>query len=248
VAGIVRVPSVMEVSPSVPLTTVAELITYAKANPGQLAMASAGNGSSSHVAGELFKMMADVDLLHVPYRGAAPALTDLIAGRVQVYFDLMPNSIEQIRAGKVRPLAVTGATRSPAMPAMPTVGEFVPGYEVAAWFGVGAPKGTPAEIVDRLNHEINAGLAAAKMKARLTDLGGTVLTGTPVDFRQAHCRRNREVGQGDQVRRHQGELMRRSRQYSATRYEQGGHNWLTYGPACLLFSQPGIRSCYCNAS
>jgi tripartite-type tricarboxylate transporter receptor subunit TctC len=182
VAGIVRVPSVMEVNPSVPLTTVAELIAYAKAHPGQLAMASAGNGASSHVAGELFKMMADVDLLHVPYRGAAPALIDLIAGRVQVYFDLMPNSIEQIKAGKVRPLAVTAATRSPALPELPTVGEFVPGYEVTAWFGVGAPKGTPAEIVDRLNHEINVGLANAKMKARLTDLGGTVLAGTPADF------------------------------------------------------------------
>jgi tripartite-type tricarboxylate transporter receptor subunit TctC len=182
VAGIVRVPSVMEVNPSVPLMTVAELIAYAKVNPGQLAMASAGKGASSHVAGELFKMMADVDLLHLPYRGAAPALLDLIAGRVQVYFDLMPNSIEQIRAGKVRPLAVTGATRSPALPELPTVGEFVPGYEVAAWFGVGAPKGTPAAIVDRLNHEINAGLADAKIKARLTDLGGTVLTGTPADF------------------------------------------------------------------
>jgi tripartite-type tricarboxylate transporter receptor subunit TctC len=182
VAGIVRVPSVMEVNPSVTPTTVAELIAYTKAHPGELAMASAGNGASSYVAGELFKMMTGVDMLHVPYRGAAPALTDLIAGRVQVYFDLMPNSIEQVRAGKVRPLAVTGATRSPALPELPTVGEFVPGYEVAAWFGVGAPKGTPAEVVDRLNNEINAGLADAKLKARLTDLGGTVLTGTPADF------------------------------------------------------------------
>jgi tripartite-type tricarboxylate transporter receptor subunit TctC len=182
VAGIVRVPSVMEVNPSVPASTVPALIAYAKDNPGKLAMASAGNGASSHVAGELFKMMAGVDMLHVPYRGAAPALTDLIAGRVQVYFDLMPNSIEQIRAGKVRPLAITSATRSSALPDLPAVGEFVPGYEVAAWFGVGAPKGTPAEIVDKLNKEINAGLADSKMKARLADLGGTVLAGTPADF------------------------------------------------------------------
>jgi tripartite-type tricarboxylate transporter receptor subunit TctC len=182
VAGIVRVPSVLEVNPSVPAATVPALIAYAKANPGQLAMASAGNGASSHVAGELFKMMAGVDMLHVPYRGAAPALTDLIAGRVQVYFDLMPNSIEQIRARKVRPLAITSAARSPALPELPTMGEFVPGYEVSTWYGVGAPTDTPAGIVDKLNAEINAGLADAKMKGRLADLGGTVLPGTPAEF------------------------------------------------------------------
>jgi len=182
VAGIMRVPSVMEVNPAVPARTVPELIAYAKANPGKLNMASAGNGASSHVAGELFKMMAGVDLLHVPYRGAAPALTDLIAGQVQVYFDLMPNSIAQIKAGQVRPLAITSATRSPALPELPTVGEFVPGYEVSTWFGVGAPAGTPAEIVDRLNHEINAGFADPKLQARLADLGGTALAGTPAEF------------------------------------------------------------------
>jgi tripartite-type tricarboxylate transporter receptor subunit TctC len=182
VAGIMRVPSVMAVNPSVPPKTVPEFIAYAKANPGKLNMASAGNGASSHVSGELFKMMAGIDMLHVPYRGAAPALTDLIAGRVQVYFDLMPNSIEHIRAGTIRPLAITAATRSEALPDLPTVGDFVPGYEVSTWFGVGAPTGTPAEIVDKLNTEINAGLADPKMKAKLADMGGTVLALSPTDF------------------------------------------------------------------
>ncbi len=182
VAGIVRVPSVMEVNLSVPTNTVPEFIAYAKANPGKLNMASSGNGTSSHMSGELFKMMAGVDMLHVPYRGAAPALTDLIAGRVQVYFDLMPNSIEHIRAGKVRPLAITATQRSEALPLLPSVGDFVPGYEVSTWFGVGAPTGTPAEIVDKLNAEINAGLADPKVKTRLADMGGTVLALSPADF------------------------------------------------------------------
>ena len=182
VAGIVRVPSVMEVNLSVPTNTVPEFIAYAKANPGKLNMASSGNGTSSHMSGELLKMMAGVDMLHVPYRGAAPALTDLIAGRVQVYFDLMPNSIEHIRAGKVRPLAITATQRSEALPLLPSVGDFVPGYEVSTWFGVGAPTGTPAEIVDKLNAEINAGLADPKVKMRLADMGGTVLALSPADF------------------------------------------------------------------
>ncbi len=182
VAGIMRVPSVMEVNPAVPPKTVPELIAYAKANPGKLNMASAGNGTSSHVSGELFKMMAGIDMLHVPYRGAAAALTDLIAARVQIYFDLMPNSISHIRAGTVRPLAITAATRSDALPDLPTVSDFVPGYEVSTWFGVGAPIGTPAEIVEKLNTEINAGLADSKMKARLADMGGTVLALSPNDF------------------------------------------------------------------
>jgi tripartite-type tricarboxylate transporter receptor subunit TctC len=182
IAGLVRVPSVMEVSPSVPAKTVAEFIAYAKANPGKLNMASAGIGTSSHLSGELFKIMAGVDMLHVPYRGAAAALTDLIAARVQVYFDLMPNSIAHIRAGKVRPLAITAAVRSDALPDLPSLGDFVPGYEVNTWFGVGAPAGTPAAIVDKLNQEINAALAGPQMKARLADLGGTALAGTPADF------------------------------------------------------------------
>jgi len=182
VAGIMRVPSILEVNPSVPVHTVPEFIAYAKANPGRLNMESAGNGTSSHLSGELFKIMTGVDILHVPYRGAAAALTDLIAARVQVYFDLMPNSIAHVRSGKVRPLAITTTTRSGALPDLPSVGDFVPGYEVNTWFGVGAPRGTPADIVDKLNEEINAALADPQMKARLAELGGTVLAGTPADF------------------------------------------------------------------
>jgi tripartite-type tricarboxylate transporter receptor subunit TctC len=182
VAGIMRVPSIMEVNPSVPVHTVPEFIAYAKANPGRLNMASAGNETSSHLSGELFKIMAGVDVLHVPYRGAAAALTDLIAARVQVYFDLMPSSIAHVRSGKVRPLAITSATRSGTLPDLPSLGDFVPGYEVNTWFGVGAPRGTPADIVDKLNEEINAALADPQMKARLAELGGTVLAGTPADF------------------------------------------------------------------
>ena len=182
VAGIIRVPNVMEVNPAVPAKTVAEFIAYAKANPGKVNMASSGNGTSIHVSGELFKMMTRVDMLHVPYRGSAPALTDLMGGQVQVLFDNMPSSIEYLKAGKLRPLAVTTATRSQALPDVPTVAETVPGYEASAWFGLGAPKGTPAEIVDKLNAAVNAGLADPKLKARLADLGGTMMVGTPADF------------------------------------------------------------------
>jgi tripartite-type tricarboxylate transporter receptor subunit TctC len=182
VAGIMSVANVMVVNPSVPAKTVPEFITYAKANPGKINMASSGNGSSAHVAGELFKMMTGVDMVHVPYRGNAPALTDLLGGQVQVYFVTTPASIEYIRTGTLRPLAVTTATRLDALPDVPTVSEFVPGYEASAWYGVGAPKNTPAEIIDRLNKEINAGLADPKMKVRLAELGGTVLPGSPADF------------------------------------------------------------------
>ena len=182
VAGIIRVPNVMEVNPAVPVKTVAEFIDYAKANPGKVNMASSGNGTSIHVSGELFKMMTHVDMLHVPYRGSAPALTDLMGGQVQVLFDNMPSSIEYLKAGKLRPLAVTTAERSDALPGVPTVAETVPGYEASAWFGLGAPKGTPAEIVDKLNAAVNAGLADPKLKARLADLGGTMLVGPPGDF------------------------------------------------------------------
>jgi tripartite-type tricarboxylate transporter receptor subunit TctC len=182
VAGVIRVPNVMEVNPAVPAKTVAEFIAYAKANPGKVNMASSGNGTSVHVSGELFKMMAHVDMLHVPYRGAAPALTDLMGGQVQVIFDNMPSSIEHIRGGKLRALAVTTAERSDALPGVPTVAETVPGYEASAWFGLGVPKGTPAEIVDKLNAAVNAGLADPKLKARLADLGGAMLAGTPADF------------------------------------------------------------------
>jgi tripartite-type tricarboxylate transporter receptor subunit TctC len=182
VAGIIRVPNVMEVNPAVPAKSVAEFIAYAKASPGKVNMASSGNGTSIHVSGELFKMMTGVDMLHVPYRGSAPALTDLMGGQVQVLFDNMPSSVEYIKAGKLRPLAVTTATRSEALPGIPTVAETVPGYEASAWFGLGAPKAPPAEIVDKLNAAVNAGLADPKLKARLADLGGTVLPGKPADF------------------------------------------------------------------
>ena len=183
VASIMRVPNVMEVNPSVPVKTVPEFIAYAKANPGKISMASSGNGAPSHVAGELFKMMADVDLVHVPYRGAGPALTDLLGGQVQIYFAPTPGSIEHIKSGKLRALAVTAATRSEVLPDIPTVGEFVAGYEASTWFGIGAPKSTPAEVVDTLNTEINAGLADTKLRARLFELGGgTILAGSPADF------------------------------------------------------------------
>jgi tripartite-type tricarboxylate transporter receptor subunit TctC len=182
VASLIRAPSVMEVNPSVAARTVPEFIAYAKANPGKLTMASSGIGTPSHVFGELFKFMTGVNLVHVPYRGAAPAVTDLLAGQVHVYFDPIPNSIGYIRAGKVRPLAITSATRSEALPDVPTVGEFVPGYEASFWFGIGAPKATPGEIVDKLNKEVNAALADPKMKARLAELGATALPGSSADF------------------------------------------------------------------
>ena len=182
VAGIMRTPLVMEVNPSFPAKTVAEFIAYAKANPGKINMASAGNGTSGHVAGELFKMMAGINMLHVPYRGGAPAITDLLGGQVQVLFDPVASSTEYIKAGKLRALAVTATTRSEAFPDIPTVADFVPGYEASAFFGVGAPKNTSTEIVDKLNKEINAGLADPKIKARLADLGGMVLALSPADF------------------------------------------------------------------
>ena len=182
VAGIIVVPFVMVVNPSVPAKTVPEFIAYAKANPGKLSMASGGVGSGPHVAGELFKMTAGVNLVHVPYRGGGPALTDLLGGQVQVMFPGTVSSIEYIKTGRLRALAVTTATRWDALPDIPTVGEFVPGYEASAWWGIGAPRNTPAEIVEKLNREINAGLADPKIKARLADLGGTVLPGSPSDF------------------------------------------------------------------
>jgi tripartite-type tricarboxylate transporter receptor subunit TctC len=182
VATISRNTYVMVVHPSMPATTVPEFIAYAKANPRKLNMASAGTGAGSHIAGELFKMMAGVDMVHVPYRSGGPALTDLIAGQVQVYFATTVASIEYIRAGRLRALAVTTATRSDALPDIPTVGEFVPGYEASTWYGVGVPKNTPAEIVDKLNKEINTALADPKIKARFVDLGGDVLAHSPADF------------------------------------------------------------------
>jgi tripartite-type tricarboxylate transporter receptor subunit TctC len=182
VASINRAPFVMEVNQTFPAKSVPEFIAYAKANPGKINMASAGTGTGLHVAGEMFKMMAGVEMTHVPYRSAGPALTDLIGGQVQVMFDAIPASIGHIRAGRLRALAVTSATRLDALPDIPTVGDFVPGYEASGVNGIGAPKNTPAEIVDRLNREINAALADPKIKARLADLGLTVLPGSPADF------------------------------------------------------------------
>jgi tripartite-type tricarboxylate transporter receptor subunit TctC len=182
VAGISQEPYAMVVHPSVPAKTVAEFIAYAKINPGKLNMASNGIGAGTHLAGELFKMMAGVNLVHVSYRGAAASYADLLSGQVQVMFAAMSSSIEHIRGGKLRPLAVTTAIRSEIMPDIPSVGDFVPGYEASGWLGVGAPKNTPAEIIDRLNRDINAALADPNMKARLADLGSTAIAGSSADF------------------------------------------------------------------
>ncbi len=182
IGGIDRTPLILEVNPSVPARTVPEFIAYAKANPGKVNMASAGTGGPQHVAGELFKMMAGVDMVHVPYRGSTPGLADLIGGRVQVMFDVVGSSIEHVRAGKLRALAVTSMTRLDVLPDIPTVSEFLPGYEAYGWIGLGAPRNVSAEIIDRLNRETNAALADPEIKSRLTDLGGTLLPGSPADF------------------------------------------------------------------
>ena len=182
VAGLIRFPNVMEVHPSVPVKTVPEFIAYAKANPGKLNFASSGNGSTIHMSGELFKMMTGVDMVHVPYRGGALALTDLLAGQVQVMFDNIPTSAEHVRTGRLRGLAVTSDKRSDVLPDLPTVADFVPGYELSAWYGLGAPKGTPADIIERLNRETNAILADAKAKARFAELGASLLPGSVADF------------------------------------------------------------------
>jgi len=182
VAGIMRAANVIDVHPSVPVNSVPELIAYAKANPGRVTMGSSGVGTSPHLSGELFKLMTGVDMLHVPYRGNAPALTDLLAGQIQVLFDSISSSIEHIRSGKVRALAVTTATRVPSLPDVPTVGEFVPGYEVSVWFSISAPKSTPPEIIATLNREINAGLADPKLAARLVELGGAPMPMTPAEL------------------------------------------------------------------
>jgi tripartite-type tricarboxylate transporter receptor subunit TctC len=182
VASISREPSVVVINPSVPVKTIPEFIAYAKANPGKINMASAGNGTGPHVAGELFKMMAGIKMVHVPYRGGAPAVIDLIGGQVQVMFIALPAAITHIRAGRLRALAVTTSMRSAVLPDLPTVGEAVPGYEASVWFGVGAPRDTPAEIIGRLNKEINAVLTDPKIGARFAALGGIVLPGSPAEF------------------------------------------------------------------
>ena len=182
VAGIIRFPNVVVVNPSLPIKTIPELIAYAKANPGKLNMASSGNGSTIHMSGELFKMITGINMVHVPYRGGAPALTDLISGQVHVMFDNIPTSAEHVRAGRLRGLAVTSAARSEVLPELPTVADFVPGYEASAWYGLGAPKNTPAEVIEKVNKEINAILADATPKARFAELGASLLPGSPADF------------------------------------------------------------------
>ena len=182
VGNLFRVPLVMEINPSLPVKTVAEFIAYAKANPGKITLASAGTGTSGHISAELFAMMAGIKMVHVPYRGAGPALVDVIGGQCQVIFDLLPSSIGYVRAGSTRALAVTTTARSEALPDVPVLADFVTGYEASAWIGIGAPRDTPAEIVDRLNQTINAGLADPGMKARFAELGGTAAPGTPAEF------------------------------------------------------------------
>ncbi len=182
VAGLVRTPNVMEVTPSFPAKTVAEFIAYCKANPGKINWASSGSGTSVHLSGELFKTMTGCQMLHIPYKGAGPALTDLMAGQVHVIFDNLPSSAAFIQAGRIRALAVTSQNREPSLPDLPTVGETVPGYEATAWFGIGMPKGTPKEIIEKVNAEVNRALADPKLRARLADLGGAPILGTPEDF------------------------------------------------------------------
>ena len=182
VAGMVRTPNVMEVTNSLPVKNVAEFIAYCKANPGKINMASSGSGTSVHLSGELFKSMTGCDMLHVPYKGAGPALVDLIAGQVHVLFDNLPSSVGHIKGGSIRALGMTSAQRDPSFPNIPTVGETVPGYEATAWFGIGMPKGTPKEIIEKVNAEVNRALADPKMRERLAELGGAPIAGTPEDF------------------------------------------------------------------
>ncbi|MFO1110025.1 MAG: tripartite tricarboxylate transporter substrate binding protein [Bradyrhizobium sp.] len=182
IAGLIRFPNVVVVNPSLPIKTIPELIAYAKANPGKLNMASSGNGSTIHMSGELFKMLTGINMVHVPYRGGAPALTDLIGGQVQVMFDNIPTCAEHVKSGKLRGLAVTSTTRSEILPDLPTVADFLPGYEASAWYGIGAPKGTPGEVVDRLNKTINEILADPKVKAKFSEYGAMLLPGSPADF------------------------------------------------------------------
>ena len=182
IAGLIRFPNVVVVNPSVPVKTIPELVAYAKANPGKLNMASSGNGSTIHMSGELFKMMTGVNMVHVPYRGGALALTDMIGGQVQVMFDNIPTAMEFVRSGQLRGLAVTGAARSVTLPDLPTVADFVPGYEATSWYGLGAPKGTPNDIIEKLNREVNASLADPKAKTRFAELGATLLPGSPATF------------------------------------------------------------------
>src|SRR5258706_11002388 len=196
VAGLVRSPNVMEVPASFPAKTVAEFIAYCKANPGKVNMASAGSGTSVHLSGELFKSMTGCQMVHIPYKGAGPALIDLMAGQVHVLFDNLPSSIGHIKGGKLRALAVTSAEREPSLPDTPTVGETVPGYEATAWFGIGMPKGTPREVIEKVNAEVNRALADPKMRERLAELGGKPISGTPEDFGKVIAAETEKGAQG----------------------------------------------------
>ena len=208
VAAVSKGALALEVNPSFQVKSVAEFIAYAKANPAKTTVASYGIGSTSHLAQELFKMMTGINVVHVPYRGDAPALTDAISGQVQSTFSTLPASLEYVRTGKLRALGVTTATRWDALPEVPTFGDFVPGYEASTWSGVAAPKGIPLEIVEKLNREINAGLADPKIRARIADLGRRADANDANRIRQADCRRHREVGQGDPGGQHQGGVIR----------------------------------------
>ena len=232
IASIASVPNVMQVNPAVPAQSVSEFIAYAKANPGKINMASGGNGSPAHVSGELFKIMTGVNMLHVPYRGGAPAIADLIGGQVQVMFGNIPQSIEILKSGKLRPLGVTTATRLDVLPEVPTVGETVPGYETIGWIGLGAPRRTSAELIGRLNSEIQRALDDPKIKARLTDLGVNRVSGSPIRFRKPHRQRNREVGQGDPSGQHKAGVIRRSRRHSIT--SRSANGWCPSGVGDLI--------------
>ena len=222
IASVSREAAIIVVHPSVPAKTLPEFIAYAKANPGKISMASAGIGTMGHVPGELFKMMTGVDMVHVPYRGGGPAIADLLGGQVQVIFSSLPTSIGYVRAGKLRALAVTTAKRSEALPDIPTVSEFVPGYEASSVWGLGRPRDTPVEIIERLNKEINAAIADPKIKARIADAGRHGASRLACGLRKAHRRRNREVGQGDQVCGYQSAVICRPRHSMSAEHGREG--------------------------
>jgi tripartite-type tricarboxylate transporter receptor subunit TctC len=240
VGAVSRAPNVMVVHPSVPAKTVPEFIAYAKANPGKVNMASSGVGTSLHLSGELFKLMTGINMQHVPYRGSAPMLTDLLAGQVQIAFDNLQPSMPHINAGKLRALAVTTATRSHALPDLPTVADFVPGYEASTWNGVCAPKNTPVEIVDRLNREINAGLADPKLKARLAEVGASAFSGSPADYGKLSPR-DREIGQGDPGEHQAGRYSPRGRYPIDMRSASSSARCKAVGPIALCRDPSAIN-------
>ena len=254
VAGLITSPNVMEVTNSFPAKTVAEFISYCKANPGKINMASSGSGTSVHMSGELFMMMTGCKMLHVPYKGAGPALTELIGGTVHVLFDNLPSSAGHIKGGRIRAIAVTTTTREPSMPDVPTVAETVPGYEAVAWFGLGAPKGTPKEIVDKLNAEVNRALSDPKMKERLADLGGHPDVRHAGGLRQAHRRRGGEVVQGREGLGSHAQLSIGTR-YTYQVRVPGTFRWRACAPAsprsnrsCLAGVRPGPPGSRCGST